>query len=61
MVQMRLEGRNEVVRRVWEPKKKNINIGKARRGLRIEWRIVSHVTRKKMGRTEEQIRVWLER
>lgn len=60
MVQMGLEVRNEVERRVWEPKKSNLNIGKVRRGLRIEWRRISHVTRKKMGRTEEWLRVWLE-
>ena len=41
-------------------KEKKLNIGKARRGLRIEWRRISHLTRKKMGRTEEQMRVWLE-
>lgn len=60
MVQMGLEVRNEVERRVWEPKKSNLNVGKVRRGLRIEWRRISQVTRKKMGRTEERLRVWLE-
>lgn len=49
--------RNEVERRVWEPKKSNLNVGKVRRGLRIEWRRISQVTRKKMGRTEERLRV----